>query len=46
MIDNTSAAYWKENYDLAYILKRDWPKIGEKLNGKIHIYWVIWIIII
>jgi hypothetical protein len=32
------AAYWRENYDLAYILKRDWPKIGSKLQGKIHIY--------
>jgi hypothetical protein len=32
------AEYWKENYDLAYILKRDWPKFGNKLSGKIHIY--------
>jgi hypothetical protein len=32
------AAYWREHYDLAYILKRDWPKIGSKLQGKIHIY--------
>ncbi|MCB9302170.1 MAG: hypothetical protein H6566_16100 [Lewinellaceae bacterium] len=32
------AAYWKENYDLAYILKRDWATLGPKLKGKIHIY--------
>jgi len=32
------AAYWKENYDLSYILHRDWPKIGAKLQGKIHLY--------
>ena len=32
------AAYWRENYDLAYILQRDWDKIGEDLKGKIHIY--------
>jgi hypothetical protein len=32
------AAYWKENYDLTNIIKRDWPKIGTKLAGKIHIY--------
>lgn len=32
------AAYWRENYDLRYILERDWNKIGEKLKGKIHIY--------
>ena len=32
------AAYWKENYDLAYILKRDWPTLGEKWKGKIHLY--------
>jgi hypothetical protein len=32
------AAYWRENYDLAYILKRDWPQLGTKLQGKIHLY--------
>ena len=32
------AAYWRENYDLAYILQRDWDKIGKDLKGKIHIY--------
>jgi hypothetical protein len=37
-INKKVADYWRENYDLAYIIKRDWPKIGEKLNGKIHIY--------
>ncbi len=37
-IDHEVAAYWKENYDLRYILERDWDKVGEKLKGKIHIY--------
>ncbi|NAY92979.1 hypothetical protein GTQ34_13730 [Muricauda sp. JGD-17] len=37
-IDPKVAAYWKENYDLRYILERDWEKLGEKLRGKIHIY--------
>ena len=37
-INKTVAEYWKEHYDLAYIIKRDWPKFGEKLKGKIHIY--------
>jgi hypothetical protein len=32
------ASYWKENYDLRYILERDWEKLGPKLRGKIHIY--------
>ncbi|MEM7368323.1 MAG: hypothetical protein AAF587_06945 [Bacteroidota bacterium] len=32
------AQYWKENYDLTYILKRDWGTLGPKLKGKIHIY--------
>ena len=32
------AKYWKENYDLKYILERDWDKLGDKLKGKIHIY--------
>ncbi|NNK10953.1 MAG: hypothetical protein HKP08_06385 [Flavobacteriaceae bacterium] len=37
-IDHTVAEYWKENYDLRYILERDWENLGEKLRGKIHIY--------
>ncbi len=37
-IDSTVAQYWKENYDLRYILERDWKKLGSKLKGKINIY--------
>ena len=37
-IDTSVARYWRDNYDLTHIIKRDWPKIGEKLKGKIHIY--------
>ena len=37
-IDHQVAEYWRENYDLRYILERDWSKIGDKLKGKIHIY--------
>ena len=37
-IDHSVAEYWRENYDLGYILKRDWAKLGPKLAGKIHIY--------
>ncbi|NII24238.1 hypothetical protein HB364_04065 [Pseudoflavitalea sp. X16] len=38
VIDSSVAAYWKENYDLSYIMKRDWAKIGRQLKGKVHIY--------
>jgi len=39
VIDKEVAAFWKENYDLSYILQRDWEKgLGEKLRGKIHLY--------
>ena len=37
-IDSSVAAYWKEHFDLTHIIRRDWPAIGEKLKGKIHIY--------
>ena len=37
-IDHTVAEYWRENYDLSYILRRDWKILGPKLKGKIHIY--------
>ena len=32
------AAHWRENYDLAYILKRDWAKNSADWVGKIRIY--------
>jgi hypothetical protein len=38
-IDKKVAAYWRENYDLSHILRRDWDKgLGRKLEGKLHIY--------
>jgi hypothetical protein len=37
-IDKSVAKYWKENYDLRYILERDWKTLGPKLQGKIHLY--------
>ena len=37
-IDSTVAAYWKENYDLRYIMERDWATLGPKLKGKVHLY--------
>jgi hypothetical protein len=37
-IDRKVAEYWREHYDLGYILKRDWPRLGTKLRGKLHIY--------
>jgi len=37
-IDHTVAAYWKEHYDLRNILERDWPTLGPKLRGKLHVY--------
>ncbi len=32
------ASFWKENYDLTYIMKRDWKTLGPKLQNKIRIY--------
>ncbi len=38
-IDRGVANYWRENYDLVHIMRRDWEKgLGEKLRGKIHLY--------
>jgi hypothetical protein len=37
-IDHKVAEYWRKNYDLGYILQRDWKTLGPKLKGKIHIY--------
>jgi hypothetical protein len=38
VIDPAVAAYWKAHYDLSAILQRDWPTLGPKLQGKLHIY--------
>ena len=38
VIDHEVAQYWRDHYDLGHILKRDWPKIGKQLEGKINIY--------
>jgi hypothetical protein len=32
------AEHWRENYDLRYILERDWAELGPRLEGKIHIF--------
>ncbi len=37
-IDTVTAAYWRENYDLGHILRRDWAKLAPKLRGKLRIY--------
>lgn len=37
-IDKEVANHWKENFDLRYIMERDWSKLGKDLEGKIHIY--------
>ncbi|MFB3055557.1 MAG: hypothetical protein ACE1ZQ_00165 [Ignavibacteriaceae bacterium] len=37
-IDHSVAEHWKQNYDLRYILERDWKTLGPKLIGKINLY--------
>jgi len=37
-IDHKVAEYWREHYDLRYILERDWAKLGPLVRGKLHIY--------
>jgi hypothetical protein len=36
VIDHDVATYWKEHYDLRYILQRDWKTLGPNLVGKLH----------
>ncbi len=36
-IDPQVVRYWHEHFDLAAILQRDWPTLGPKLEGKLHI---------
>jgi len=32
------AVYWRENYDLRYILEKNWATLGPRLVGKLHLY--------
>jgi hypothetical protein len=36
-INKEVAAYWREHYDLTAIMQRDWPTLGPKLQGKLHV---------
>jgi hypothetical protein len=36
-IDPEVARYWRDHYDLRFILQRDWATLGPKLRGKIHV---------
>jgi S-formylglutathione hydrolase FrmB len=36
-IDETVAAYWRDNYDIANIIRRNWPTLKPDLDGKIHL---------
>jgi hypothetical protein len=38
VIDAAVAAYWREHFDLSYIIARDWQRLAPQLEGKIHIY--------
>ncbi len=37
-INPTVAGYWRDHYDLRFILERDWATLGPKVQGKINIY--------
>ena len=37
-MDPEVADYWIDNYSLLHYLERNWPEVGPKLIGKIHVY--------
>jgi hypothetical protein len=36
-VDPAVAKYWADHYDIALKVRREWPRIGNDLKGKIHI---------
>jgi hypothetical protein len=36
-VDPAVAKYWRDNYDISHIVKRDWPSLKPVLDGKIHL---------
>lgn len=37
VIDPMVAAYWRDHYDIAHIVQRDWATLKPDLDGKIHL---------
>lgn len=37
-VDPKVVAYWRDHYDIAYRVTRDWPALKKDLDGKIHLY--------
>ncbi|MBK8249802.1 MAG: hypothetical protein IPK85_20785 [Gemmatimonadetes bacterium] len=37
-VDRTVAEYWRENYDLLHIMRKNWATLGPKLVNKLYIY--------
>ena len=37
-IDRDVALYWRDHYDLSYIMQRDWKRLAPLLDGKLRIY--------
>jgi hypothetical protein len=35
-IDHNVAEYWKQHYDLSYLIRTNWNSLGPKLVGKLH----------
>jgi hypothetical protein len=38
VINHKVADYWRDHYDLRSVMEKNWPTLGPKLQGKIHIY--------
>jgi hypothetical protein len=38
VIDHAVAEYWKEHYDLRYMLERNWATLGPKVANRINVY--------
>ncbi len=36
-VDPAVVAYWREHYDIAHRIERDWPALKPDLDGKIHV---------
>lgn len=38
VVDRSVAEYWRENYDLLHIMRKNWATLGPKLVNKLYIY--------
>ncbi len=36
-VDPTVVSYWRDHYDIGYLIETEWPRLRRDLDGKVHL---------